>query len=431
MAQPDECGEIFRASQHTLVIPVGRLAAVRGRARAAEDTDSASQRDRVTQTSTMSRYTSTRGERRAGRDGAATLPRAAGRAGIQIICRYDSVPESDEPPAASCLRPAAAAPAVDIGDFSSIVEIDGDCVIIHSRQEEAAATAESEAAATEMPGDAEAREEDVTSSEDEDAASEDEHITSEDEEADHEDDDIAPVALGTPISERCRRFYESRLRSRAAAPSSLDLPSDGEDTDWGPGSVDSGRESGPDSVGVGGRRVDTKPPQKPASSLARKMALLRREMWSLMHQDDALFRQLLALNDSIEALKRADTMSLSSASSLSSLPELADEETCSPSSTLSSTSSGRQSHLSANSGNYMLLKTKYRSQPQLTAELVAGDGASRLTASRSFSEMSPPSLRQTSPLSLRQLDKLRPPSGHRKQASYDSGIADQEPRGNT
>ena len=73
-----------------------------------------------------------------------------------------------------------------------------------------------------------------------------------------------------------------------------------------------------------------------------------------MHQDDALFRQLLALNDSIEALKQADAMSLSSASSLSSLPELADEESCSPSSTLSSVSSGRQSHLSSHSANYLV-----------------------------------------------------------------------------
>ena len=80
---------------------------------------------------------------------------------------------------------------------------------------------------------------------------------------------------------------------------------------------------------------------------------------------------------------------------------------------------------------FQLLKAKYRSQPQLAEELFVADGGGRLTASRSFSEMSPPSLRQTSPLSLRPLDKLRPPSGHRKQASYDSGIVEHEPRGNT
>ena len=262
-----EC-EIFRANQHTLVIPVGRLASAGDvdSIDAHEDTDGVALRDCSTQTGSVSRYKATSGERRPSRDGYRTLPRAAGRAGIQIICRYDSVPESDEPPSASCLQPAAAAPAVDIGDFSSIVEIDGDCVIIHSRQEETAAEAAAGAAA-----EAEIRGDEMVSSGEEELNSDDEGSEQDDEE------DETPV---TPISERCRRFYEHRLQSRQAPPASLDLCSDSEDTDWGPGSVDSGRESGPDSGVSGGQRDGKTPLKPPVSSLGRKMALLRREMVS-------------------------------------------------------------------------------------------------------------------------------------------------------
>ena len=61
-----------------------------------------------------------------------------------------------------------------------------------------------------------------------------------------------------------------------------------------------------------------------------------------MRQDNELFRQLLSLHDSIEALKHGDG-SLSGASSLCSLADIEEEDTIST----PSTDLDRQSHLSA------------------------------------------------------------------------------------
>lgn len=106
------------------------------------------------------------------------------------------------------------------------------------------------------------------------------------------------------LARRCRLFYERRVRVAASL------------------------QQGP-SAGRGG--------------LGQAMHHLRRQMATLITEDNSLFRQLLALNETIEDLKQQQQGILRDASRCSSFDSLSDPEvadqSASPTSTLSSTSS--------------------------------------------------------------------------------------------
>jgi len=357
--------------------------------------------------------------------------------GIQIICRYD-----DSKPRVKPVRPAQPPPpppagkvrgspsasttstsmSADVGECSSIVVIDGDSFVIHSRL-----TGREEG---EDVGD------DVMDLEDDDDVSDDAGSDVTDDEG---NEDVESIA------ERCRRFFEARLQAHCwldleppEPPDDVEPPSSSEpserptssserdecspgssecspavsepdecsrsssesderedELDERPVSVDSGRESGTDSQGAGDEpplkdlvklegevklEVEVKlegvleleaveemegevkglPDRPPPSQLELKMALLRREMRELMQQDDQLFRQLLALHDSIQTLRvGGDGSTLSPSSSLCSIPESAEDAiSCSAQSHLSAET---QSHLSAETQSHLSTEAKSRS----------------------------------------------------------------------
>ncbi|XP_037078551.1 uncharacterized protein LOC119099498 [Pollicipes pollicipes] len=336
---------------------------------------------------------------------------SAGGDGIQIICRYDTACEiADEVLAEDASPPVHAPPEPPVspdavGEFSSIVEIDGDSFFIHSR----------------LVG----REEDTEAN----SGREDHHdqdTDDDEEEADNSEDDERGRQS---IVEQCRQFYESRLVAHWPAPEATDTTVDADEREERPTSVDSGRESGTDSQTAELGDVLMKPARSP-SPLELKMALLRREVCSLMRQDNELFRQLLALNDSIEALKSGEG-SLSPSSSLSSLPDIEEDSISTPSSVVS-----HQSHLSSDADNCTPAKGDSGSERSFFAEILHVTGITNWVNNRSnkqdsttANQVASPSLCQTALPSPPMPEKPARRSGHRKQGSCDSGIVDQELRG--
>lgn len=170
--------------------------------------------------------------------------------GIQIICRNDScfgvVPTSNVGSVSETVTRAEAdlSALVDAheGDFSSIVEIDGDRFVIHSRlagsEEDAHDTSRGEARVKQDSG---YEETGVCDGHDENSG----------------------MVMGPSIAEQCRRFFESRLLSRwpdlteSSNSDSQCTPSTkvemaekcDTDKDFRPESADSGRESGSEGLG--------------------------------------------------------------------------------------------------------------------------------------------------------------------------------------
>ncbi|KAF0302821.1 hypothetical protein FJT64_025105 [Amphibalanus amphitrite] len=152
---------------------------------------------------------------------------------------------------------------------------------------------------------------------------------------------------------------------------------------------------------------------------------------SLMRQDNELFRQLLSLHDSIEALKHGDG-SLSAGSSLCSLADIEEEDTIST----PSTDLDRQSHLSTETDNLSLVKGDSGSERSFFSEILHVTGMSQWAKTRllgpaglTTAQVAPPSPRQAAPSPHSPGAEKAPLRRHRKQGSCDSGIVDQEIRG--
>lgn len=167
---------------------------------------------------------------------------------IQIICRYDSectLPSTNDTPATApetqAKNDTSWSTDAREGEFSSIVEIDGDSFVIHSRLA-GCEKKNHKSDGVERGGSQQGGYRDLAAL---------------------DETRCAGIVRGPSIAEQCRRFYEARLLSRwcemrdaadqdhrVTSPTANSLASEHDEAvDCRPTSVDSGRDSATDSLG--------------------------------------------------------------------------------------------------------------------------------------------------------------------------------------